>query len=323
MRFKSRERKPSAIGLIVALPVLVGVSGVSIGCGIPGTTVVAELPRLPDRYGDDAARWEVTWWDGLTIRTVHVAGDQRVGAAPTGAAPTGATPTGATPTGNRPRRVSLDLAPVGAVLPVVVAVPHAGPDGSIPLAPFGGWTRGNGRDISLDRHGGEVGQVLLALVRAGVDPAVVNATRLYSLARQRLPDRPRRLDHDRLVDALLQQSMRSTYVAARFASLHQIRLTLDPHETGPVPWYTDDPMDRPVQPSPAGAYELFSIPVMEGEVRRLWRECPPGAAAGEAAEGEAAEGEAAGRCYQVLVVHRTPAGHGFHRVRTVTLSPRS
>lgn len=270
-------------------------------CTIPGSTVVAQLPVLPGLYEEAPVRWDVSWWDGIAIRTISVEEQPN--------------------SRDRPLAVALELAETGAALPVVVATPYAGPDGSIPLAPYGGWVRGNKRDIFLDRHGGEVGLVLFALGRAGVDPAVVNATRLYALAKQRMPNRPRRLDHERLVDALLTQVMRSTYITARFARLHQVRLVLDPGDNGSVPWLTDDPAEPAVQPSPAGAYELFSIPVMEGEVRRLWRDCPPGAVGSEEALSEA--GGRAGRCYQVVVVHRTPAGHGFHRLRTIILSPRS
>ncbi|TVR71558.1 MAG: hypothetical protein EA427_04315 [Spirochaetaceae bacterium] len=266
---------PMLIGLL-ASGVLV--SGLLAGCELPGITLTVAVPDLPEQY--QVHTWDVRWWDGNSVRE-----ERREGLSAGDAAP-----------------FILPLDSGGVVLPVVVLVPVAGPGPGQPLAPYGGWLPPGESSIVPDRHGGELGEVLLAVARAGIDPSLVNVARLDDLIRARVPRNPRRLDRDRLVTALAGQAMRSHHVAERWATLHQVRL---PRGADTVAWIGDDPREEPYLPAPAGAYELFSVPVMDGEVRRLWRPC---------------SGEL---CHQVLIVHRTPAGNAYHTVVEVPLSDLS
>lgn len=243
------------------------------GCAIPGISLTVVPPDNLEQYGVSA--WEVRWWDGDAVREKEWGtGREAV-----------------------PSTLILPLDSGGAIRPVAVLVPRAGPAGDIPLAPVGGWLREGETTIHPDRHGGEIGEVLLALAAKGMDPALINVERLDQLIRSRLSRNPRRLDRARLVTALARREMRSYHVSERSIVLHQVRLLL-PDRT--VPWISDDPGENPYQPAPAGAYELFSVPVMEGEVRRLWRPCPAGRTV-----------------YQMLTVHRTPAGNTFHTLGEV------
>lgn len=279
------------------------VASVVGSCAVPGMSVAVMIPRLPRDYCPD--QWHVRWWDGATVRQLVLASNS---------------------CGEEMEALSLGLDRSGAILPVVIMKPVGGPHGTIPLAPYGGWPAHEDGVVRPDRHGGELASVLLAVAEAGIDPSLINVTRLDSLFRSRIDTHPRRLDTVRLVSALAGRSMGSYHVSERGATLHQIRLPLppevivhdddpDPDETlppdyTPVPWLSDDTAEPSYRPAPAGAYELFSVPVLNGEVRRLWRPC---------------QGE---DCYQVLVVHQTPAGNTYHSIMELAgagkvISPRS
>ncbi|SIQ57677.1 hypothetical protein SAMN05920897_11121 [Alkalispirochaeta americana] len=244
--------------------------------------VLLQLPDLPAHYESGEVLWRISWWDGRRVRKKEVA----------------------VSSGNRSSRLVLPLSKGGALLPVVTVTPVLGPGQGVELAPFGGWLLPGDARVLPDRHCGEISLVLLGLAREGLDPALVNVERLEGLVRERLPRYPRRLDRVRLAAALAEQRMHSHHVAKRWAPMYQIRLPWESPETewAARPWITDDPAEPPLVPAPAGVYELFSLGVLPGEVRHLWR-----------------AGSTEGRGTELLVVHRTPEGHGFHRL--VELSP--
>lgn len=259
------------------------VTALGVGCCVPGMAITVVLPALPERYPDVA--WELSWWDGRAVRTML-----------TDTADAGVE-----------HRVRLRLGRYGTQLPVVAARGRTGPEGRIPLAPYGGWIRGDTGDVFLDRHGGELSMVLLGIARNGIDPAVFNVGRLDSLVRARLPDHPRRLDHERLKRALAENGMRSYHVAELHAPLYQVRLPRE-YDAGDFyfeRWISDDPDEEAYQPVHAGAWELFSVPVIAGEVRRLWRVSPTGVG------------------HQVLVIQRTPDGNAYHHFSTIAPVPQS
>lgn len=237
-------------------------------CGVPGQTVSVNLPDIPGHYRPYVTHLIVRWWDGEHVQ-------KRI-------------------FGIESRELHLPISAAGAAIPVVWVTPLGGPSGTIRFEPYGGWSGRPGETIRLDRYGGAVARIVVTLAAHGIDPALINLDRLRALVRARLPATPRILDSTRLQTALARREMRSYHVSSLRAPAYQVRLP----ETGrePEPWVTDDMWDHPITPAPAGPYELFSVPVMAGEVRRLWRPAP-------------------GRDgYQLLVVYRTPDGNGFHRL---------
>ncbi len=268
------------------------------GCSVPGMAVALDLPVLPDRYPVDS--WIVRWWDGAETREKTVRAENRIGQGPV--------------------RLALDSR--GASLVAVSLIALTGPGGDLPIAPLGGWTDEPGTPIVPDRHGGELAEVLLMVARGGLDPGLVNVPRLEALIRSRVARNPRRLDRSRLAAALAEREMRSYHAAERRVTLHQVRLLLaDGVEDGTDgadgtdaeneldghrgAWTGDDSAEDRYVPAPAGAYELFSVPVIPGEVRRLWRRCPDGT------------------CYQLLMVYSTPEGNTYHTIREVVIAPQN
>ncbi|WP_018527647.1 hypothetical protein [Alkalispirochaeta alkalica] len=265
--------------VLVALAVVV----LSAGCSlVPEREVSLRIPALPPWYESGDILWRLSWWDGRSISHREIFVSSEDGSA----------------------SLAVPLSGAGAILPVVTATPVLGPDQGLELASFGGWLLPGDDRVLLDRHRGEISLVLLDLARQGLDPALVNVERLEALVRERLPRYPRRLDRVRLTDALGAQRMHSHHVAKRWAPMYQVRLLRESSRGEgwqARPWITDDPAEPPLVPAPAGEYELFSLGVLPGEVRHLWR------------------WSSRGGTRELLVVYRTHQGQGFHRL--VEISP--
>ena len=194
-------------------------------------------------------------------------------------------------------RVVLPLSSGGVLLPVVAAVPRVQIGPGIPLAPFGGWPQGEAAEIFPKRERGEIALTLLSLAASGLDPALVNTDRLAIVAASGVgaPGRMRTLDTRRLEEALRERSMRVSRVAFLPAPLWAVRTPVEALPPGGNRWFSDEPGQPVYQGQPAGEYSIFSVPVMAGEVRRLWQQREDGG-------------------WDVLVVARNTGGNGWqHR----------
>lgn len=213
--------------------------------------IAVELPHLGE-YRGELVSWEIAWWDGYAVQTTAVGPGEH-------------------PAG---KQITLPLDPRGSFLPVVVARPEILLGAGIPLAPYGGWPDApddSSGKLVVHRRRGEAALVLLEVAREGLDPALINTARLAYLVEQRGGDEPRRLRTAELREALLERRMRVSRISYHRAPLYQVRTLLEDVPPGGDQWYSDEPLNPQYFGEPAGAYSLFSVPVMNGEVRRLWR----------------------------------------------------
>ncbi len=197
------------------------------------------LPELAPDYQALSLDWEISWWDGSSVRQRLVDADDSVVELPVGR----------------------------AALAVVVARPVVDIGVRIPLAPYGGWATPRGDSVALTRHCGELGEILLGLAQRGLDPALVNVERLLALIlRECASTTTRYLDTTRISAALFAREMRASDVCCRDGEVWELRRQC----ALPELWLSDDPAAIPVTSVRAGEVSVAALPVISGEVQRYW-----------------------------------------------------
>lgn len=211
--------------------------------GSSSADISVEYPGLTVAYAPITVVWHISWWDGDKVNSHTLPAQPAV----------------------EPVVTKLPLHRQGAEVVVVQATAHVVGGGT--LAPLGAWGAPPQSHLTLRPAFGRAAEAVLHVARRGLNPALINLSRLQETVVEECGDRPETLDLERLVEGLGTGEM--TRYAIRRRPRPECEVSL-PAPDSDV-WISHDPTEETFEGVWADSRCYWVIPVAEGEVRHLWQ----------------------------------------------------
>jgi hypothetical protein len=212
--------------------------------------------------------------------------------------------------------ISLQRSTDGAEMVLVAAVPRISVVDVI-LRPYGGWLYPPDRRCSLSLEAGVLAWTLIRTSMDGLDPALVNVSRIQEGIEEELSNGARRIDQERLEEGLRSLAFRRYHIRPLEESPLEVRALAAEEESTDVGadrdrslrWITDDPANPYMDAIMAGEYLVWAPPVAPEKTRTMWR-VEPSSIGGA--------GESTQRSLQKMTLSRSAQGHGVYHIFPVS-----